>query len=60
MRVLSYDLYLLFTTSGRDVFAIIGLQIDDTFSFVTDAFSIKEEVELTKVGFRAKGKTTLA
>ncbi|RDI84341.1 hypothetical protein Vi05172_g5620 [Venturia inaequalis] len=60
MRVSSYDPCLLFTTSGRDVFAITGLQTDDTFSFVTEAFSIKEEAELTKAGFRAKGKTTLA
>jgi hypothetical protein len=60
MKISSYDLCLLFITSGPLDFDITGLQTDDTFSFATQNFPEREEKELQQAEFRAKPKTILA
>lgn len=60
MKMSSYDPCLLYTYSGPEDFGITALQTDDTFSFATREFSKREEKELQKATFRAKGKTILS
>ena len=59
MKTSSYDPCLLITDEGPDTFGITGMQTDDTLSFVTDNFSVREEEALQAAKFRAKAKTTL-
>ncbi len=55
-----YNPCLLFTKAGTEVFAITGMQTDNTLSFATLAFSAKEKMQLYEVGLLAKPKTYLS
>ena len=57
MRILIYDLYLLFITNESKLFSIIKMHINDILNFVTYEFSYKKEVKLKKAKFRTKFKT---
>ncbi|KAL0929476.1 uncharacterized protein CTRU02_204398 [Colletotrichum truncatum] len=56
----TYDPCLLYTTTGADDFGITAMQTDDTMSFATASFSVREEEQLEKKGLRAKPKTILS
>ncbi|KAH0425958.1 polyprotein [Colletotrichum camelliae] len=59
MRTSTYDPCLLLSEETSSDFAMIGMQTDDTLGLSTDAFSTREEDELEKATFTAKGKQTL-
>ena len=59
MHTLLYNLCLLITNKEEQTFKITSLQTDDTLSIVTKDFAQREEEELQKAKFCAKGKTIL-
>ena len=54
-----YNLCLLITNKGPNLFSITELQTDNTLSVVTLDFVQQEEDKLQKARFRAKPKTVL-
>ncbi|KAL0933405.1 reverse transcriptase-like protein [Colletotrichum truncatum] len=56
----TYNPCLLYTTTGADDFGITAMQTDDTMSFATASFSVREEEQLEKKGLHAKPKTILS
>ena len=59
MLTLTYNLCLLITDKGLNLFSITRLQTDNTLSVITLDFAQREEDELQKASFCAKAKTIL-
>ncbi|KAI0398807.1 hypothetical protein F4802DRAFT_611360 [Xylaria palmicola] len=60
IQVFTYDPCLLYTYNSLNTFGITGMQTDDTLSFATLDFFVREEKELQRANFRAKPKETLS
>ena len=48
------------TTDNTTPFGIVGMQTDDTLGLSNISFFDREDIELTKAGFKAKPKTKLS
>ena len=60
MRTSSYDPCLLISKPENPSFGLVGIQTDDTLGLTDEAFSAKEDDELTKAGLAAKPKQLLS
>jgi hypothetical protein len=60
MRTSTYDLCLLITDEGQEVFGITGLQTDDILLIVTPAFAQREQEQLDAAKLCVKPKTVLS
>jgi hypothetical protein len=60
MKTSTYDLCLLITDKGQEMFGLTRLQTDDTLSIATTAFARREQEELNTAKFCTKPKTILS